>query len=71
MSARPAFRQADITRAVKAATAAGLVVSGFEVDQAGKIVILTGRRADEAGARDAGLVVADRIAQMGAARGKR
>lgn len=65
MSRAPArATQADITRAVRAATAAGLTVSAVEVDANGKIVILTGRR--ETGAADAGNVVTDRLKRMGA-----
>lgn len=37
---RTPFRQADISRAVKGATAAGLVVGRVEIDQDGKIVIV-------------------------------
>jgi hypothetical protein len=40
--ARTPFRQVDISRAVKGATAAGLVVGRVEIDQDGKIVIVSG-----------------------------
>jgi len=40
--ARTPFRQADISRAVKGATAAGLVIGRVEIDQDGKIVIVSG-----------------------------
>jgi hypothetical protein len=36
-----AFRQRDVTRAVKAVTAAGVHIARIEVDGAGKIVIVT------------------------------
>ena len=36
------FRQQDVTRAVKAVTAAGVSIARIEVDKAGKIVIITG-----------------------------
>lgn len=37
---RPAtFKQADITRALKAAEKAGFSVARFEVDQAGKLIV--------------------------------
>jgi hypothetical protein len=37
------FRQADVTKAVKAVVAAGLEVAGVEVDRAGNIVVITGK----------------------------
>jgi hypothetical protein len=36
------FRQQDVTRAVKAVTAAGVHIARIEIDRAGKIVIITG-----------------------------
>ena len=36
-----AFRQQDVTRAVKAVTAAGVHIARIEIDKAGKIVIIT------------------------------
>jgi hypothetical protein len=42
------FRQADITRALRAARAAGLEVSGYEIDPVtGKITITTASAGDE------------------------
>jgi hypothetical protein len=38
---RPAFRQHDLTRALKAAKGAGLVVARVEIDRTGKISIIT------------------------------
>jgi hypothetical protein len=35
------FRQQDVTRAIKAAVAAGVHIARIEVDGAGKIVIVT------------------------------
>lgn len=45
---RIAFKQADVLRAVKGARAAGLTVGRVEIDQAGKIVIVSAS-ADGAG----------------------
>jgi hypothetical protein len=36
------FRQTDVTRAVKAVTAAGVNIARVEIDKFGKIVIVTG-----------------------------
>ena len=36
------FRQQDVTRAVKAVTAAGVHIARIEIDKTGKIVIITG-----------------------------
>jgi hypothetical protein len=38
-----AFKQRDVTRAVKAVVAAGLPVTRVEVDKGGKIVIVAGQ----------------------------
>jgi hypothetical protein len=35
------FRQQDVTKAVKAVTAAGVDIARIEIDKAGKIVIVT------------------------------
>ena len=35
------FRQQDVTRAVKAVTAAGVAIARVEIDKAGKITIIT------------------------------
>jgi hypothetical protein len=42
------FRQADVTKAVKAVVAAGVEVARVEVDRAGKIVVIAGKRDSEA-----------------------
>jgi hypothetical protein len=42
-----AFRQQDVTRAVKAVAAAGVGVARVEIDKAGKIVIVTGQPAPQ------------------------
>jgi hypothetical protein len=39
------FRQRDVVRAVKAAQAAGIEVARIELDQTGKIVIVSGAKA--------------------------
>ena len=36
-----AFRQQDVTKAVKAVTAAGVHIARIEIDKSGKIVIIT------------------------------
>jgi hypothetical protein len=42
------FRQSDITKAIMAAQKAGLDVRRFEIDRAGKIVVLTDKAANRA-----------------------
>lgn len=46
------FRQADVTRAVKAVVAAGVEIQRVEIDSTGKIVIVTGKPAQQAGLPD-------------------
>lgn len=43
MTRRQAFRQTDVLRAVRGVKAAGVAVSRVEIDQAGKIVIVSGQ----------------------------
>jgi len=43
------FRQQDVTRAVKAVTAAGVHIARVEIDKTGKIVIITADPADRLG----------------------
>ena len=43
MSRRAPFREADVSRALKAVQGAGLSVARVEIDQDGKIVIVSGR----------------------------
>ena len=43
------FRQQDVTRAIKAATAAGVGIARVEIDKAGKIIIITGETTDQPG----------------------
>jgi hypothetical protein len=38
-----AFRKQDVTKAVKAVTAAGVAVARVEIDKDGKIVVVTGK----------------------------
>ena len=48
MTRRPsAFRQSDLTRAVKSVTAAGVGIARVEIDKAGKIIIITGETTDQ------------------------
>ena len=55
-SKRPvAFRQADISRAVKGAQAAGLSVASVQVDRDGRIVIMTTAKAAASGTADTAL----------------
>jgi hypothetical protein len=42
------FRQQDVTRAVKAVTAAGVHIARVEIDKTGKIAIITAGAADRA-----------------------
>ena len=42
-----AFRQSDLTKAVKAVTAAGMGIARVEIDKAGKIIIITGETTDQ------------------------
>jgi hypothetical protein len=43
------FRQQDVTRAIKAATAAGVGIARVEIDKAGKIIIITGETTEQPG----------------------
>jgi hypothetical protein len=43
------FRQQDVTRAVKAVTAAGVHIARIEIDKAGKIVIIATGATDQVG----------------------
>lgn len=47
--ARTPFRQVDISRAVKGANAAGLIIGRVEIDPDGKIVIVSGDAATKEG----------------------
>jgi hypothetical protein len=43
------FRQQDVTRAVKAVTAAGVHIARIEIDKSGKIVIITADLTEQSG----------------------
>jgi hypothetical protein len=43
------FRQQDVTRAVRAVTAAGVHIARVEIDKTGKIVIITANATDHPG----------------------
>ena len=47
------FRQQDVTRAVKAVTAAGVHIARVEIDKTGKIVIITTDPTDRLGEMEA------------------
>lgn len=51
-----AFKQSDLTRAIKAAQAAGIEVSRIEIDREGKIVVVIGKP-DGTSLRAAGEIV--------------
>jgi hypothetical protein len=53
-----AFKQTDITKAIRAAQKAGLDVQRFEIDRAGKIIVI----AERAAITHAGLVGPEVIA---------
>jgi hypothetical protein len=42
------FRQQDVTKAVKAVTAAGVHIARIEIDKSGKIVIVAGKSQEAA-----------------------
>jgi hypothetical protein len=44
------FRQQDVTKAVRAVAAAGVPIARVEIDNAGKIVIITTDATDQPGA---------------------
>jgi hypothetical protein len=48
MTARAAFKQSDVTKALKAAKAAGVEDVRVELEPGGKIVIMAGRFAERA-----------------------
>jgi hypothetical protein len=43
------FRQQDVTRALKAVAAAGVLIVRIEIDKAGKIIIIAAEEADRLG----------------------
>lgn len=48
MTRRQTFRQADVSRALKGAKGAGLEILRVEIDQTGKIVIVSGQAVTDA-----------------------
>jgi hypothetical protein len=66
MTRPAAFRQIDVTRALRAASAAGLEVSGYEIDRAtGNIVVRTGRPTAPTGEQQARTELDEWIAKHG------
>lgn len=49
MTRRTAFKQSDMTRALRATKAAGVEVKRIEIEPDGKIVVVTDRTLDEPG----------------------
>jgi len=47
------FRQGDVTKALKAATAAGVTIQRFEIDRDGKIVVFAGEPVAQSDPTDA------------------
>jgi hypothetical protein len=43
MTRAPSFRQSDVTRALKAAAAAGLHVAGYKISAEGEIEVVIGK----------------------------
>jgi hypothetical protein len=41
------FKQQDVTRALRAAAAAGVEVQQVEIDKTGKIILVTGKRQEQ------------------------
>ncbi len=58
-----------VSRVLKAARDAGMVVARFTVSPTGEIEVFTGREHPENAAKDAAAVVSERIVAMRAARG--
>jgi hypothetical protein len=53
MPRHPTIRQSDVTRALKAAAAAGISVQRYEIDAAGKIVVFAGEPVAQSNPTDA------------------
>jgi hypothetical protein len=48
------FKQRDVTRALRAAGAAGIEVQRVEIDREGKIILVTGKPREAAGVENGG-----------------
>jgi hypothetical protein len=46
------FKQADVTKAVRAVVAAGVEVARVEVDREGRIIVVTGKPKPDGGSRE-------------------
>jgi hypothetical protein len=51
---RCTFKQQDVTRLLKATVAAGIEVQRIEIDRDGKMVVVAGKKLDQAEARRVG-----------------
>jgi len=63
--ARSAFRQQDVTRAVKAVAAAGVGIARIEIDKTGKIIIIAAPPAEPGQQDDLDLELQDWEARHG------
>lgn len=71
MAKRPVpFRQIDVTRALRAARAAGVEISRVEIDRDGNIVIVSGRPGGSPAANETEQALARELAEFEARDGE-